>query len=1435
MQHKRQQLSIQPKSYKKVIVEGDGNCLFRAISQGIYGTQDHHNAIRLQTINYIIDHWDEYEEPIKGEYERWHINNPDQYKQFMSKSEPGFATYGGDIELTAAAFAYNVNIVVHLDIQSEPLKTVGNSSVTVHLLYHPIRVRGEIDSGHYDFLQSIETHLTWALNAGDALDETDDMSAITRSCTNYRECEKERDRIAKRQKRKQSGFRENEKITDFTRKRTKRSNDIWRQREQQRNAHSMKLRRSDEVYRESEQQRNAQSMKLRRSDEVYRESEQQRNANSMKLRRSDEVYRESEQQRNAQSMKLRRSDEVYRESEQQRNANSMKLRRSDEVYRESEQQRNANSMKLRRSDEVYRESEQQRNANSMKLRRSDEVYRQNERHKDVIAKKNKRNSSAPKSTEQLIENFHESVRDGPTFVCVCCEQLWYRESVVNYNNIKSKLSVFALTHINATDDEMLPLCKTCYSYLKDSKLPPCAITNKMSFPVIPPELQLHPLEERLVALRIPFMQIRELPRGRQVSLRGNIVNVISDVSSTVSTLPRTLNESQTIPVKFKRKISYSHAYQVQNVRPQKVFQAAKWLIENSPLYKAEKVTVSTCWDVCEKNGTNVELREFCDDSGCNRSSQTSESENCKHDGEHENNHDDDDDDDDGQNKKNIEDHLGGTLDTMLSHLHDDHTDSEGAFCYAPGEGNRPLGIFQDKYSEELSFPTIYCGQPRPSERLIPVSYSTLCKWEMRHKDRRVAKSVPNIFFKVKKLQIQQIKDKATLCLRKCNLKGRKVTAGEIQSPQNVDKIVRLDEGFRVLKTLRGSPPYWESAKRDIFAMIRQLGIPTFFMSFSSAESKWIHLLKILGKTVHDKEYTENEIRNMSWSTKSELIKSDPVTCARHFDRTFQRFMHDFLMSSLHPVGEIQDFFYRVEFQQRGSPHIHMLLWIKDSPQYNENSDDEVTKFIDQYITCDNDTDDESFAELINYQMHRHAKTCKIKGQCVCRFGFPVPPMPRTMILQPLPMDIDDSTEQTLKEHYARIKSVLADLQFGENLSFSEFLDKLQLDETTYINAVQSSLTSDKIFLKRSPNEIRINNYNEILLKAWRANMDIQFIIDPYACAMYIASYISKAQRGMSNLLARAVDEVREGNQDIRESVRHIGNKFLNHVEVSAQEAVYLTMQMKLRRASRSFIFVNTSPPDDRVILLKPLDEIQNMKENATDIESDNILKKYEQRPKAIEKLCLADLAAWYTFQWVKDDQQDQDKDNDELYHSEDDDSQTSYRVGGLLYKKRTKSKVIRYVRFHKEKDRENYYRELIMLFYHWRHENQYLLVVDTYYDRYLQIKQEVDAKEKEYNKNAEALDQAIEAVQNTAMDMFDNVAPNTQHQERQDCAQGPSDTMNIFAPHNSSHSQYDIGQDIGIAVNNPNMEELHQPRMANSELYPLLQTLNKKQKQIFII
>ena len=48
------------------------------------------------------------------------------------------------------------------------------------------------------------------------------------------------------------------------------------------------------------------------------------------------------------------------------------------------------------------------------------------------------------------------------------------------------------------------------------------------------------------------------------------------------------------------------------------------------------------------------------------------------------------------------------------------------------------------------------------------------------------------------------------------------------------------------------------------------------------------------------------------------------------------------MSSAAPFGKIADWFYRVEYQQRGSPHIHMLMWLESAPVYGYDDDEDVT-------------------------------------------------------------------------------------------------------------------------------------------------------------------------------------------------------------------------------------------------------------------------------------------------------------------------------------------------------------------------------------------------------------------------------------------------------------------------------------------------------------
>ena len=63
----------------------------------------------------------------------------------------------------------------------------------------------------------------------------------------------------------------------------------------------------------------------------------------------------------------------------------------------------------------------------------------------------------------------------------------------------------------------------------------------------------------------------------------------SDVNSTVHCFPRLLSESQIIPIKLNRQATngYKHHYQFKNVRPKKVLDAPKYLVDTSELFRVE--------------------------------------------------------------------------------------------------------------------------------------------------------------------------------------------------------------------------------------------------------------------------------------------------------------------------------------------------------------------------------------------------------------------------------------------------------------------------------------------------------------------------------------------------------------------------------------------------------------------------------------------------------------------------------------------------------------------------------------------------------------------------------------------------------------------------------------------------------------------------------
>ena len=134
----------------------------------------------------------------------------------------------------------------------------------------------------------------------------------------------------------------------------------------------------------------------------------------------------------------------------------------------------------------------------------------------------------------------------------------------------------------------------------------------------------------------------------------------------------------------------------------------------------------------------------------------------------------------------------------------------------------------------------------------------------------------------------------------------------------------------------------------------------------------------------------------------------------------------------------------------------------------------------------------------------------------------------------------------------------------------------------------------------------------------------------------------------------------------------------------------------------------SSPPEERVELLKPLGDIQEMDDDCKEIYTGGLLKRYSKRQAKLEDLTLADwAAAWYDFSGKPYVKPCNDLDIDGLplesciEHYENDDDLNDDKVNENRWgktKKRNKARIIRSVWLNKDTDPEKYYHELIMLY-----------------------------------------------------------------------------------------------------------------------------------------
>jgi hypothetical protein len=75
---------------------------------------------------------------------------------------------------------------------------------------------------------------------------------------------------------------------------------------------------------------------------------------------------------------------------------------------------------------------------------------------------------------------------------------------------------------------------------------------------------------------------------------------------------------------------------------------------------------------------------------------------------------------------------------------------------APAKGQRPLGIFKDKFTEEMNFSTLFYGDPHGSDITNRFSYHKIVQWELLHSSSYFSYHITNLFFKTMCIIIEQV-------------------------------------------------------------------------------------------------------------------------------------------------------------------------------------------------------------------------------------------------------------------------------------------------------------------------------------------------------------------------------------------------------------------------------------------------------------------------------------------------------------------------------------------------------------------------------------------------------------------------------------------------------------------------------------------------------
>ena len=350
--------------------------------------------------------------------------------------------------------------------------------------------------------------------------------------------------------------------------------------EEQRSARLVRLadNRARRLQNETEEQRSARLVRLadNRALRLQNETEEQRSARLDRLadNRALRLQNETEEQRSARLDRLadNRARRLENETMGERSERLSQISRKRRMRKQNETseeraarvsrvaaRKQARLSSLSEEERILRQQQQREQTRlrvqALRRKRQQIVALQSSVEPNVVnAENSEGDPSVHLQTPQLVVvappnqgtkisgnlvKFRKAILEAPSNKCFSCKKLHYDRlgGTIAWDEANKMLEVVNLS----VDDSVgqLWFCNKCKKSLQQKKVPAASQFNNMKVAKVPSALgELNTLEERLIAKATVFMKMVILPRGGQRAVRGQVINIPSDVDVIVSHLPR---------------------------------------------------------------------------------------------------------------------------------------------------------------------------------------------------------------------------------------------------------------------------------------------------------------------------------------------------------------------------------------------------------------------------------------------------------------------------------------------------------------------------------------------------------------------------------------------------------------------------------------------------------------------------------------------------------------------------------------------------------------------------------------------------------------------------------------------------------------------------------------------------------------------------------